>query len=438
MMKIFTMRHVEKISRNVSKFLQKGVNLMNIKKHLLIYKGLPKEIYLLFVSTVINKMGSFITPLMTLILIVKIGFSKTEVGLFATIAMLTQIPFLMLGGILVDKFGSKRTIVVLHIMGSMIYLACGFMKPNFIVAILMIIASDIYSMASPAFNAMIPIVTPSPLVKNAYSLMYLGLNLGLSIGPIIGGILFNNHLNLLFFIDAVTTLLSAGLILFFIKGKDKTCEYLSQTETDQSEISNTNSIFSFLRKSPILIIFSIIMLVYNFCYIQWNYMLPLQMVDIFQKNGSSFFSMLISINAITVIIVTPFLTSFTEKTNSLKSIIIGGISYFASFMLFAINKFMIVFIIGIIVMTIGEILISINSNSYIAQRTPKEYIGRANSLLFSLSGIGHAIGPVVMGYIISSMSFQNAWLMVAALMFGGVLSLYFVKRLMEIVRVENS
>ena len=89
-------------------------------------------------------------------------------------------------------------------------------------------------------------------------------------------------------------------------------------------------------------------------------------------------------------------------------------------------------------MTIGEILISINSNNYIAQRTPKEYLGRANSLLFILSGIGYGIGPVVMGYIIVSISFQNAWLIVAALMFGGVLSLYFVRRLEKIVSFEIS
>lgn len=405
---------------------------MNIKKYLSIYKGLPKDIYLLFISIVINKMGSFIMPLLTLILAVKIGLSKTEVGLFSTIAMLTQVPFIILGGNLVDKFGGKKIIVFTQIIGSLVYLGCGFMKLNFTVVILIIIASDIYAMASPAFTSMVPLVTPSPLMKNAYSLIYLGGNLGLAIGPTIGGILFNNHLNLLFIIDALTTLLSAGLILFFIKVKDKVDNSLQKTETEQSELTNSNSIFSFLYNNPILVIFPIIMLVYNFCYIQWTFMLPLQIVDIFKSNGASFFSLLLSTNAIIVIILTPLLTSFIQKIEPLKSIFIGGVFYLSSFVLFAINKFMIIFILSIIIMTIGEILITINANHYIAKNTPKQYLGRSNSLLFVVSGTGYAVGPVVMGNIIILTSFKNAWLLVSAFMLCGVVSMYFLRRFEKI------
>lgn len=411
---------------------------MNIKEHLSVYKGLPKGIYLLFISTVINKIGGFIAPLMTLILTVKIGFSETEVGLFTTIAMLSQAPFVMLGGILVDKFGGKKVIVVLHGIGSLVYLTCGIMKPNFTVAILIIIASNIYAMASPAFNAMVPVITPAPLIKNAYSLMYLGLNLGLAVGPLIGGVLFNNHLNLLFIIDAFTTLLSVGLILFFFNGKDKVDKSLPQIKTEQSKHTKTDSIFSFLYSNPILVIFSIILLVYNFCYIQWNFMLPLQTVDIFKENGPKFFSIFLSVNAITVVVLTPLLTSLTQKISSLKSIFIGGFFYFVSFVLFAFSELMIIFTLSIIIMTIGEILIMINANNYIAKSTPKKYMGRANSLLFIVNGIGYAIGPVVMGNVIVFTSFKNAWLLVATLILGAAVSMYFISRFEKINVVKNS
>lgn len=401
---------------------------MNIKKHFLVYKGLPKDIYLLFISVVINKMGCFITPLLTLILTVKIGLPKTEVGLIATIALLTQAPSLLIGGNLVDKFGSKKIIIVLHFIGSLIYIFCGFLKPNMTVVILAIVTSNLYAMASPGFNTMVPLITPKPLVKNAYSLMYLGLNLGLAIGPTIGGILFNNHLSLMFFLDAFTTLLSTAFIFFFVKGKNIVDKSLSQVENEQLEPTNTNSIFSLLYRNPALVIFSIIMLVYNFCYIQWNFMLQLQIVDIFKENGASFYPFLISINAITVIVLTPLLTSLTQNIYPLKSIFIGGILYLISFLLFAIDRFMLIFIIAIIVMTTGEIFISINSNNYIAQRTPKTYMGRVNSMFFTVNGIGYAIGPVVMGNLLMFISIQNAWLLVSALMLCGACSMYFVRR----------
>jgi MFS family permease len=157
-------------------------------------------------------------------------------------------------------------------------------------------------------------------------------------------------------------------------------------------------------------------------------MLPLQTIDLFSDKGKLLFPILFSVNAITVILVTPFLTSITQKTSPIKSIFWGGILYFISFTMFGVSRFMFVFVIGIIVMTMGEILISINSNNYIAQRTPKEFLGRANSILFLVNGTGYAIGPYVMGVIIMYVSFQNAWFLVAGLMLIGAVAMYMVKK----------
>lgn len=401
---------------------------MNIKKHFLVYRGLPKDMYLLFLSVVINKMGSFVTPLLTLILTVKLGLPKTEIGFIATIAMLTQAPSLLIGGSLVDKFGSKKVIIVLHFIGAMIYIICGFLKPNITIVILAIVTSNLYAMASPGFNTIVPLITPSSLVKNAYSLMYLGLNLGLAVGPAIGGILFNYHLSLLFFLDALTTLLSTAFIIFFINDKNIIDKPLLEIEKEPIEPISKNSTILLLYKNPELVIFSIILLVYNFCYIQWNFMLPLQTVNIFKDKGASIFSFLISINAITVIIFTPFLTSITQNIPALRSIFIGGILYFISFVLFSINRFIIIFVIAIIIMTMGEIFISINSNNYIAQRTPKEYMGRVSSILFTVNGMGYAIGPIVMGNLLTFLSIQKAWILVATIMLLGACSMYLVIR----------
>ncbi|GKU32367.1 MFS transporter [Clostridium folliculivorans] len=401
---------------------------MDIKRHMSVYKGLPKDIYVLFISTVINKMGSFIVPLMTLILTQKIGFSKYEAGLFTTIAILSQAPFLVVGGSLVDRFGSKRIIVIFQSLGSLLYLTCGFMKPTVVVAVLIVIASNLYALATPAFNAMVPSITPKALMKNAYSLMYLGSNLGLAIGPMIGGILFsNNYLNLLFILDAATTIVSTMMVFFFVRGKTELNVALSKNETIDTKFDSNGSIFSFIRKNPVIVIFSLIMVVYYFCYVQWNFLLPLQTVEVFGKAGVGVFSSLFSINAITVIVLTPILTSVTTKTYPLKSMFVGGVLYFIAFGMFAINRFIGIFVAAIIIMTVGEILITINSNNYIAQRTPKQYLGRVNSLFFLFMGAGFATGPLVMGSVITFVDFQYAWIIVSALMLFGAISMYLLK-----------
>ncbi|MBK1812113.1 MFS transporter [Clostridium sp. YIM B02505] len=411
---------------------------MDIKRHLSVYKGLPKDIYVLFISTIINKMGSFIVPLMTLILTQKIGFSKYEAGLFTTIAILSQAPFLVVGGSLVDRFGSKRIIVIFQSLGSILYLTCGFMKPTVAVAVLIVIASNLYALATPAFNAVVPSITPKPLMKNAYSLMYLGSNLGLAIGPMIGGILFSsNYLNILFILDAASTMISTMMVFFFVRGKVKPNLSLAKNEIPDAKADSSGSIFSFIIKNPVIVVFSLIMLVYYFCYVQWNFLLPLQTVEVFGKGGVGVFSSLFSINAITVIVLTPILTSITEKTYPLKSMFVGGILYFIAFGMFAVNRYISIFVAAIIIMTIGEILVTINSNNYIAERTPKQYLGRVNSLFFLFMGAGFATGPLVMGSVITFVNFQYAWIMVAALMLFGSLSMYFLKKVEKKERVES-
>ncbi len=401
---------------------------MDIKRHFLVYKGLPRDMYILFASSVINRMGSFIVPLMTLILTEKIGFSKSEAGLFSSVSMLSQGPFILLGGFLADKFGSKKTIVIFDALGALVYMICGFLKPDLAVAVLIIIASSLYAIAVPAFTTIVAEVTPSSGVKSAYSLMYLGYNLGLTVGPILGGLLFSSYLNLLFIFDALTTFLATLLIQFMVDDKRSVRKLDLQAEAGHPEKSGETSIFSFLSHNPALLVFSAILLIYNFCYIQWSFLLPLQTVGVFGTNGAGIYSLLVSINAVTVIVLTPLLTSLTHKVQPLRSIFVGGILYACSFALFVINRFIVVFIISVIVMTVGEILVTININSYIAQSTPMSFIGRANSLLTAVNGVGYAIGPVIIGYVLMLLNFQETWLAVSVLMLCGAGLMYFISK----------
>lgn len=396
-----------------------------LKKHFSVYSGLPGDVYILFAAIVVNKAGSFIMPMITLILTVKAGFSESAAGLITTIAVVTQAPFLALGGKLSDSFGSKKIIVIFDVAGALAYLICGFLMPGLAVVILIVIASDLFAVASPAFTALVAEVTPPSSIKSAYSLTYLGNNLGFAVGPAIGGLLFNAHLNLLFILDAATGFLGSAIILFKVRNT-KRAEPAVEAGGDMLDAKA--SVFAFLRRQPFLIVFSAILLIYNFCYIQWSFLLPLQMVDVFKENGSRLFSLLFSTNALTVIVFTPLLTSLTQRVKPVTSIAVGGILYAASYFIFAVSGITPLFFAGVVVMTVGEILISYNTNSYIALRTPASHLSRANSLLLITSGTGYAIGPALMGSLLTVTSIRSAWLIVFGIMLFGVLSMGVFRR----------
>lgn len=385
-----------------------------------VYKGLPRSIYIIFVSRIIDNMGSVVMPMITLILTQKIGFTKNETGILATVFMITQAPFLLLGGRLVDRMGSKKVIVLFNTLGAAAYLPCGFMRPHIAMAVLIALASDFFSVAAPAYNTIATELAPEKQIKSSYSLLYLGYNLGLAIGPALGGILFNRHLEVLFFIDALTCIASTMLVFFLVPDSD----FKKKEVQEQPKLDLKDPAYRIILKTPGLITFSVVLLGYNFCYSQWGFMLPLQSASMFSENGAKFYSLLVSANAISVILLTPVLTSVTHRFRPLAIVATGGIFYTVAFLMFGAAHALSELVVAAVVMTMGQILININTNIYIAQQTPQRFIGRANSLLAIINGAGVAVGPIIMGHVLLLINYGTAWIGVAVLMLAGVSEMF--------------
>ena len=188
------------------------------------YRGLPKEIYVIFFSRIINCLGSFVHPLLSLILTQKIGMSKAEAGTCITMLMLVGVIPMLIGGKLVDKFGRRKLIIVSQTLGASTLIIAGFIAPTMSLVYIIMLSSIFYSFASSAYDAMLGDITTPENRKASFSLIYMGLNIGFSIGPILGGLLFNKYLPVLFIGDGVTTLISLVLIAKYVtetKGIDK-------------------------------------------------------------------------------------------------------------------------------------------------------------------------------------------------------------------------
>lgn len=390
-----------------------------------VYSGLPREMYIFFIAKVITCMGMFILPLWTLILTQKIGLTKPQAGLMSTIFALTQAPCLMFCGKLIDTIGRKKVIFFCQIIGSMIYIACAFTRLNMLTAIMIIIASDFYTVASPALDAMMADFTKPENRKASFSLTYFGMNLGFTISPLLGGLLFQKYLPILFILDAVTTLFSTVLIMVYIKEPDFKNNNNFEAQSDSNKASEEKaSVFKVLWHARILLYFLLIMVIYSFCYSQWSFMLPLQMADLFKGSGARNYSFLVALNSFTVIVLTPLATAVTHKFHALTITAVGGLFYFLAFVTFGLVVHMPLFLCAAFVMTVGEILITVNINAFIADQTPPTHRGRVNSLNSILQGACYAVAPLIMGNVIVLTGYFTAWWIIAALMLFGAVGMF--------------
>lgn len=387
------------------------------------YRGMPKEIYVLFLSRIINAMGCFVMPLLTLILTEKIGLSKEMSGAYLSAAGLIFMPAAIIGGKLTDIIGRKRVIIIFDFLSALLYIICGFMNPSINMIYVLMLASMSMFIAGPAHDALIADLTTPENRDGAYALSYMGWNIGFAIGPIIGGLLYKNHLPLVFIGDAVTALISLSLILIFIK---ETIHLTKQKVTEESRILETReegSIISVLLKRPILIYFAICTFGYNFVYSQWSFMMPIHSQQNFLSLGAKYYGLMAGFNGVVVMFCTPLVTKLSENIKHIRKAIYGGLLYAVGFGMLGIFNTLPFFFVSVFIFTLGEIILAISITPFIANHTPMSHRGRMNAVLPIIFGLGYTLGPVTMGKALGYISIESAWLILGMV---GIISSIFM------------
>ena len=181
------------------------------------YKGLRKENYILCLGRIVTSLGSMVYPVMTLLLNQKLGLTATETSLFFAISQVVYIPASLIGGKIADKWNKKKIIVWCDFMSVAMYLVCGILPFGFHTVVIMVFASALQNLEGPAYSALVADINRVEDRDRAYSLLYLGMNIGLVASPTIAGMLLNNHVNLIFIISGVSIGISTILIALFVK-----------------------------------------------------------------------------------------------------------------------------------------------------------------------------------------------------------------------------
>lgn len=377
--------------------------------------GLPRSVYIIFLARVVNSMGNFVFPFMTLLLTSRGGMGEQQVGLFILIGSAAQVPGSLLGGKLADRVGRKKVMSLFMGLAALCFIPCAFvidLKYGFqVIPWLFILASFFGSVAGPASSAMMNDLTLPDNRQAAFSLLYMGMNAGTAIGSIVAGFLFNNYMKFLFLGDAATTILAITLLLIFVKETKPTKEEQDVIREGQiDEKAEAGGLFAALLKRPTLLIFVVLDTVYSFIYAQAYFSLPLQSKASFGvEAGARFFGTFNMINCLEVIFLTTIITLLTRKIRATYNVSIAGLFFAVGFgMLFFANSVW-MFILSTIIWTIGEIINATNIGVYLANHTPITHRGRFNSIIMIISGTGGAISPYVMGGLIAKNGITNIW-----------------------------
>ncbi len=399
---------------------------MKIKDFFEDYSKLPHSIFVLFFARVVHSMGNFVFPFLAIYLTKTLLFSEQKAGFYVMLATAAKIPGLLLGGKLSDILGRKKVFIIFSFLSAFFILSCLVVSTKELIPWLLALSAVFNGGNYPALNAMVADMTNPDNRKAAFSLLYLGMNIGFAIGPLVAGFLYNNYLRLLFIGDAGTTFISILLIFFFIEESIPSQDRIKDSIiSDHSfEKAEEGNIWTVLFSRPYLIFFTFVFTLYSFVYVQNEFTLPLQMIKIFGEKSPQYFGTIMTINGVVVIFLTVFIISFTRKHKSILNISYAGILYAIGFGMIYFSNDMILFSISTIFWTLGEIMASTYSDVYIINHTPITHRGRFSAIIHILIGSGFIFGPYLSGIFISHYAIENIWPFVFILAIFSALLMY--------------
>lgn len=376
------------------------------------YKGLRKEVYILSLGRMVTNLGAMINPVLTLILNQKLGMDATQVAFVTILSGMIVLPAGLLGGKVADRFSKKNVIIYCDILSVMLYLICAVIPLTLFSVVLIMIAAAAQYMEHPAYNALIADLTTIEDRQRAYSLQYLGANLGFVAAPSIAGILFNHYLWLSFIISAVA--IATSTVLIFLKVKDITpvIDYTNVHNSYQRENKDLSLKNVLLLNRPVLL-YIILFGLFDAAYQQYTYLMPLDMAGFHGDKGALIFGTVTSVNCIVVILFTPLLTNLGRKISHTKNLLMGEVLLLSAYVVYLSMLGKIPFYyVAMTLFTFGEIITAVSNGPYMTERIPSSHRGRINGLMDASRCVFYGLSLVITGRIYDSAGSIAAWVCV--------------------------
>ena len=318
------------------------------------YIDLPRQVHILCLGTLINRAGTFFLLFLTIYLKDKLGFSiefaANTMGMFGFGAIMAA----LLGGHLADMFGRKVVMAGSMLSGAAILALFTRLTHETPIMICVALFAFVAEMYRPATSAMIGDLTEPVQRPAAFSLMYVMINLGFAIGPIVGGWALKwISFQTLFIADAVTSAIYGLIIVFAVRETMPAPD----PESVLSESAQKVPLLAALRHmahDTRFMLFCGATLAISLCYMQHLSTLPLflQQFGIRPEQYGS----LIAINGAMIVALQIPLTGFLKRFDPGRMIAFGSVVVGLGFGLTAFGHAVWQFAITVVIWTLGEMM----------------------------------------------------------------------------------
>src|ERR1700742_3965796 len=194
------------------------------------FAGLSRTVWLLSVASLVNRSGTMVMPFLTLYLISKRGFTTTQAGEVLGVYGVAAMAASYAGGWLCDRVSPVRVMKVSLALTGVSFLVLGQLRNRLAITAMVFVLSLVGEAFRPANLSALAAATGPVDRARGFALLRLAVNMGMTLGPSVGGFLALYDYGWLFVADGVTCLAATGL-LWLVPERPKEAKALADQPT---------------------------------------------------------------------------------------------------------------------------------------------------------------------------------------------------------------
>jgi MFS family permease len=373
--------------------------------------GWPPVYWLIWTGTLINRLGGFVVPFLTLYLTaqrqIPVSTAALTVSFFGAGSFLAQLT----GGELADRFGRRPVMLMSYFITPVFVVALGLVRDIALISMCTFIVGFFTDLYRPAVGAAIADLVPPEARTRAYGYNYWAINMGAAVAPLLAGLIADYNFFLLFLGDALTTAVFGFIVLFGIpETRPAEAHHVAHAPIGER--------ISQLKRAPVLLAFSLLTLFFGMIYTQGNVTLPLDM----QSHGLSprDYGAAIAVNGFLIILVTIPVSTMAAKWPRFETAAVSAVLMGLGFGFTALAANLPSFILSVVIWTLGEIAATSVGPTIIADLSPVELRGVYQGIFGAAWGLAYFLGPLTGGWVFDSWGSDTLW--VGCLVLGFVLA----------------
>lgn len=391
------------------------------------FSGLSTEVWWLALITFINRAGTMVLPFLSLYLTEDLNLSLGEVGWIMTSFGVGSLLGSYLGGKLTDAFGFYKVMIWSLLFTGFMFIGLQFVTSfeGFVIGIFTtMVVADTFR---PAMFVSLKAYSKPENQTRSLTLIRLAINLGFSFGPFLGGIIIASlSYSGLFWVDGITCVSAVILMLFVLKQKEFQAK--KEDETDDKE-DDFNSVY---QDKPYWIFLAVVFLM-GFVFLQLFTTVPLYYKEIHGLTEIQI-GLIMSVNGFLIFLLEMPLIHFIEQKllNKMKIITWSLVLFSLSFLILNTSLWFGVLIIGMLFITVGEMLAFPFTNNFAMNRAPNGKEGRYLALYAMAFSFAHIFSAKTGMEIIDRFGYDANWYLMGGLGFVAVLLMIWLQRSLKV------